>query len=160
MSLKINKQTALKLYPEAPGWFREVLNEKFGSGLFRKMEYTDIKTFDDACKVLGTTEEEFNEKFAKLGLELDTLSYEKLKIIVGAINKLNNSWQPDWDNSSQNKYYPLFNLSSGSGFSDYDYASDSSYSDVGSRLCFGRCEECNYAANQFKSIYRDFLTIK
>ena len=157
MELKLQKSTAKKLYPEMPEWFRNVLNETFGKECFKKRDFDEIKTFADACEECGTTEEKFNERFYNLELDADTINYEKLKIVIGAINQ---GWVPDWDNTSQYKWCPYFKLSSGFGFSgsDYDYASANTT--VGSRLCFESEEKSNYAAKQFIDIYEQFLTIK
>lgn len=154
--LKINQETAINLFPEAPGWFQKILNESFGEETFKPLDWHDIKTFEDACKVIGTTEQEFNEKFKATGLGIDTIAYEKLKIIVATINR---GWMPDWTNSNQCKYYPYFTLSSGSGFSGRGCVFSYSSSHVGSRLCFESREKCLYAANQFTDIYKDFFTI-
>jgi hypothetical protein len=117
-----------------------------------KTSYKTFKTFSGACIACNTTEQEFNTKFNNLGLDPDTIAYEKLKIIAKAINE---GWQPDWNDRSQEKWFPVFNLSSGFGFS----ISDCHYSiaDVGSRLCFESEKKSNYAATQFIDIYRDFI---
>jgi len=157
MSLEIEKQTAKRLYPTSPDWFKSQLEESFGKEFFDEKEFEKIKTFADACKSCGTTEKEFNERFSKLGLSDDTLCYEKLKIVAQSIN---NGWIPDWNNSTQKKWWPWFNLSSGFGFSasNYDYTFADSL--VGSRLCFESSEKSDYAANQFLELYEGFLTIK
>jgi len=157
MELTLKKTTAKKLFPESPVWFQKVLIETFGENYFKKRDYTDIKTFADACEECGTTEEEFNERFASLGLDADTINYEKAKIVVKAINQ---GWTPDWSNSNQYKYWPYFNLSSGFGFSDSVYDFGNASTTVGSRLCFETKEKCTYAAKQFIDIYEQFLTIK
>ena len=154
--LKISKKTAIKLHPEAPEWFQKVLTETFGEETFKPRSWRDIKTFDDACKAKGTTEAEFNANFEGLGLSIDTIAYEKVKIIVAAINE---EWVPDWSDEDQYKYYPAFVLASGSGFSGRDYAYRCSSSSVGSRLCFESKEKCLYAAEQFSDIYEDFFII-
>jgi hypothetical protein len=87
----------------------------------------------------------------------DEVAYKKLKIVIKAINQ---GWVPDWTNSSQPKYWPWFNLSSGSGFSfslsGYRYVGTF----VGSRLCFESEAKSNYAAKQFSDLYKQFLTIQ
>lgn len=155
-TLKISKKTAKRLYPDTPTWFQEVLNENFGSDLFAPQKYTDIKTFDDACRTQGTTEQKFNERFKNLGLDPDTIYYEMLKIVVAAINQ---EWTADWNNSNQYKWWPYFKMSSGFGFSGSGYDCTYSRSSVGSRLCFESEEKSNYAAKQFIDIYKGFLTI-
>jgi len=157
MELTLKKTTAKKLYPEAPKWFQNVLTETFGEDCFKKREFTDIKTFADACEEVGITEEEFNYKFAALGLDLDTINYEKLKIVVKAINQ---GWTLDWDNTNQQKWWPYFKLSSGFGFSDSGCTYGHTNTSVGSRLCFESEAKSNYAAKQFIDLYEQFLTIK
>lgn len=151
--LTLKKSTARRLYPEAPGWFQKVLNESFGEDFFSEREFTEIKTFEDACNELGIDpDEEFN------GNDLsDEVAYKKLKIVVKAINQ---GWEPDWDNTDQRKYWPYFKLSSGFGFSSAVCIYGSTYTYVGSRLCFETEEKCKYAATQFIDLYEQFLTIK
>ncbi len=157
MELKLKKTTAKKLYPEAPAWFQKVLTETFGDEIFKKREFTNIKTFADACEECETSEEKFNELFGHIGLSDDTIAYEKMKIVVKAINQ---GWIPDWNNSNQYKYWPYFKLSSGFGFSFSYYYFAYAVTAVGSRLCFETEEKCKYAATQFIDIYEQFLTIK
>jgi hypothetical protein len=155
MSLKINTETAKKLYPESKDWFRKELEKAFGEECFKKPDWKDIKSFKDVYIACGTTEQEFNDKFNKIGLDSDTVAYEKAKLVAKAINQ---GWVPDWNNTNQRKWWPWFNLSSGFGFSlsycDYGDA----YSAVGSRLCFESEEKSNYAGKQFLKIYKEFLT--
>lgn len=155
MSLTIEKQKAKKLYPEAPEWLRKELEEEFGVDYFKVADFERIETFDDACRACGTTEAEFNEKFAKLGLDDDTLKYEMIKIVAKAIR---GDWKPDWNNSNQRKWFPVFLLSSGFGFSYSAYYITLTDSRVGSRLCFETCEQSDHAGNQFLSIYKALLT--
>lgn len=79
-----------------------------------------IKTFQNALNELGIDENDFNESCEDL--ELDEISYRKIKVIVKALNE---GWKPDYSNSSEYKYYPyfLYNKTSGFGFGDsiYDY---------------------------------------
>lgn len=149
-------ETAKKVYNQAPSWYKEVLEDEFGKEKLIKREFTDIKTFDDACKYFGTTEEEFNLKLGDL-LPSDTFAYEQLKLIVKAINQ---GWTPDWGNTNQRKWWPYFNLSSGFGFSSSSYFYGGTLTDTGSRLCFETEEKSNYAATQFLSIYEEFITVK
>jgi hypothetical protein len=117
--------------------------------------FKDIKSFSDACESIGTSEEEFNRKYLELGLDPDTINYERLKIIAKAINF---GWTPDWSNTNQAKWFPWFEVRpSGSGFSlsRSGYICVRTY--VGSRLCFESEEKCKYAASQFGDIYNAYL---
>jgi len=155
MALKIEKETAKKLYPNVPEWYQKEMVAEFGEEFFKKEGYESIKTFDDACRAIGTTELEFNEKFSILGLDIDTLNYEKIKVVAKAIN---NCWVPDWSNRDQYKYYPWFEvLSSGFGFSDSYYGCTFASTGVGSRLCFESSEKAKYAGTQFIDLYKQFL---
>ena len=157
MELTITEKTAKELYPETPNWFQKILKETFGKKCFEKRKFDEIKTFDDACRECSMTELDFNENFGNKGLSIDTIAYEKLKIIIRAINQ---NWQPNWNDENQKKWWPYFNLSSGFGFSGSVYDYDFTGASVGSRLCFESKEKADYAANQFLKIYEDFLTIK
>ena len=92
-----------------------------------------IKTFEDACNELGITNAELVVS-GEIENDFKSVSaYQKLIIIARALNE---GWVPDWKNDSQYKYYPWFNMSSGSGLSYCACAIRYSGSFVGSRLCF------------------------
>jgi hypothetical protein len=148
--MEISKEKAKRLFGVSPEWFKNELKNSFGEELFKEKGFEQIKTFDDACLKLsidpGTL---FNETDTS-----DERAYKKLKVIVKAINE---GWQPNSKDGNQKKWFPVFVLSSGFGFSHsyYDYAG----TDVGSRLCFESEEKSTYAATQFIEIYQEFLTI-
>lgn len=149
MALEITKQTAKLLYNTVPDWFKKQLEEAFEKESFRKKDFRDIKTFEDACNELENLTPIRNDEAP------DEIAYKKLKIIVAAINQ---GWIPDWDNTDQRKWFPWFDLSSGFGFSYTYYYYDCTDTGVGSRLCFESEEKARYAGNQFLELYKDFLT--
>lgn len=150
MSLTITEKTARKLYPDIPEWFREELENVFGKKALKELSFKDIKTFDDACEMLG-----LNRDAVLIGCQtIDEIAYRKIKIIASAINQ---GWEPDWDNTNQQKWYPYFKLSSGFGFSDSGCSYGSASAGVGSRLCFETEEKAKYAGSQFTDIYKNFL---
>ena len=149
--MKIDKQEARKLYPEVPAWFQRELEDSFGKECFAKKHFTDIKTFEDACSELDVNPQAV---YYKDGTP-DEIAYKKLKIIIQAINQ---GWIPDWNNTNQKKWWPWFVLSSGFGFSISDFSYGSTYTAVGSRLCFESKEKSDYAATQFSELYKAFLT--
>jgi hypothetical protein len=149
--MKISVDEAKTLYPAAPDWPKEKLDEEFGAETFQPKDYEEIKTFEDACYKLGydpgsiTTENDTPDEAA----------YKKLKVVVKAIN---NGWLPDWSNGSQYKYYPWFRvLSSGFGFSHSGYDYGHTTSTVGSRLCTDSIEKALYIATQFEELYKDYF---
>jgi hypothetical protein len=153
MELKIKKETAKKIYQDAPAYLKEILVETFGRECFAKRKFNEIKTFEDACSELGITQEDLLH-IGNNDLP-DEKAYKKLKIVIMAINQ---GWIPDWNDTDQRKWYPWFNLSSGFGFSLSAYCYDDAHTAVGSRLCFESEEKSDYAAKQFLDLYKQFLT--
>jgi hypothetical protein len=150
--MKIEKETAKRLYPESQSWFQEQLEEAFGKDCFNKKSFDEILTFEDACEVLGINPDSVISDMDTT----DEAAYKKLKVIVKAINQV---WTPDWNNGDQKKWYPYFNLSSGFGFSGPGYSCDSAVASVGSRLCFETEKKADYTAKQFLELYKEFLII-
>jgi hypothetical protein len=127
-------------------------------------DYKTIKSFEDACKKLNLDPEKLPdvtmvpEEFRKA-----IINGYKLYIIYKAIN---DGWAPNWNNSSEWKYYPWFwvdasaALSSGFSFSTsychYTYASTT----VGSRLCTDSSEKALYIAKTFQDEYKEFFLIQ
>lgn len=128
-------------------------------------EITDrVKTYEDACKVLGV--EPINEQNAKAqGFRSDEIARRKLETIAAALNE---GWKPDWNNTDQYKYYPYFYIqenakgkgSAGLSFAYTTYAAAYTYASIGSRLCFYASRLARYASNQFTDLYEQILIEK
>lgn len=126
-------------------------------------EITDrVKTYEDACKVLGV--EPINEQNAKAqGFRSDEIARRKLETIAAALNE---GWKPDWNNTDQYKYYPYFYIqenAKGKGSAGLSYASytaTTTYANIGSRLCFYASRLARYAGNQFTDLYEQILIEK
>lgn len=128
-------------------------------------EITDrVKTYEDACKVLGV--EPINEQNAKAqGFRSDEIARRKLETIAAALNE---GWKPDWNNTDQYKYYPYFYIqenakgkgSAGLSFANTNYSATSTYAPIGSRLCFYASRLARYASNQFTDLYEQILIEK
>lgn len=69
--------------------------------------------------------------------------------------------KPDWSNWNERKYYPWFDLSSGSGvgFSCGVCVVGRSNSGVGSRLVFPTSEIARYVGETHLELYKDFMLI-
>ena len=127
-------------------------------------EITDrVKTYEDACKVLGV--EPINEQNAKAqGFRSDEIARRKLETIAAALNE---GWKPDWNNTDQYKYYPYFYIqenangaSAGLSFADTNDAASNTNAYIGSRLCFYASRLARYAGNQFTDLYEQILIEK
>lgn len=128
-------------------------------------EITDrVKTYEDACKVLGV--EPINEQNAKAqGFRSDEIARRKLETIAAALNE---GWKPDWNNTDQYKYYPYFYIqenakgkgSAGLSFASTYYSAARTAAGLGSRLCFYASRLARYAGNQFTDLYEQILIEK
>ncbi|CAA0192790.1 hypothetical protein [Tenacibaculum maritimum] len=126
--------------------------------------FTDLKTFEDACKVEKLNPKTVIPDFSCYP-EADRKSMEahaKLVIIVRAANRLANDgkqWIPDFTNFDECKYEAWFDLeeNGSSGFRFLDYDCWSSGSLVGSRLCFISREVCKYIGKQFLDTYKEYF---
>ena len=128
-------------------------------------EITDrVKTYEDACKVLGV--EPINEQNAKAqGFRSDEIARRKLETIAAALNE---GWKPDWNNTDQYKYYPYFYIqenakgkgSAGLSCASSNYAATAATAYFGSRLCFYASRLARYASNQFTDLYEQILIEK
>ena len=124
-----------------------------------------IKTFEGACKYLKLDPEKVLPNVTGMPEHHQdaTTAHAKLVLISEALNTEANDgkpWKPDWTNGNWDKYYPWFDMSSGSGLSYYVYVSQYSVSDVGSRLCFKSAELAKYAGTQFIKLYEQYFLLK
>jgi len=124
-----------------------------------------IKTFEAACKFLKLDPEKVLPKVTGVPKNHQDaiVAHAKLVIIAEALNTEGNDgkpWKPDWTNGDWDKYYPWFDLSSGSGLSYDDFVGHGSGSSVGSRLCFKSAELAKYAGTQFLKLYEQYFLLK
>lgn len=111
-----------------------------------------VKTFEDARKLTGRPDV---PDFSNLPTDMREHFEAQYKMIVIA-EALNEGWIPDWDNYSEYKYYPWFEMSPSSfAFSDSYYFDADAFAGSGSRLKFRTCELAKYAAEQFIDIWKD-----
>ena len=83
------------------------------------------------------------------------LAAYKLMVVFKAIN---NGWIPDWANTDQTKWFPWFWVhSSGADFSRSDSHDGYQCTIVGSRLCCDSSDKCQYIADTFEDLYKDFF---
>lgn len=114
----------------------------------KAVDYTDIRTLQDALDYVGESLESFNNR-----TQFDDdaqRAHKELEVIVLAIrqgNELGEKW-----------YYPWFNSNrSSSGFSDDVYICDRALSGVCSRLCVENSEKAIYLGKQFIDIYNRYI---
>ena len=118
-----------------------------------------VKSFEDACQLLG-----IKPNLPQVTILLEShqkaiVSHYKLVIIAEALNE---GWKPNWNDFSEYKYSPWFDMegtSSGSGFSCVDYEFWTTLSYIGSRLCFKNKELALYIGETFIDLYKDYFFI-
>lgn len=120
------------------------------------MNYKEIKSYEDACKVLGLkplADEVFNA-FPKAERE-DLKAYHQLSVITKAINE---GWEPDWTNSKKKKFEPyMYTNTAGLAYATADYAPSNAFTNLGSRLCFPDYERAAYAVATFGELYKAYF---
>lgn len=159
-TLQIQKSDALTAYNAGDEQTKKLLRNLFGENTFSQKITDRVKTFEDACKVLHVDPNDVLPPRVGKVMEPDLCSvaaYTKLILIARALNE---GWKPDWTNGNEYKYYPYFDMSSGSALAYGGYVGWYSGSCVGSRLCYKTRELAEYAGKQFLSIYTDLFIIK
>jgi hypothetical protein len=156
--MKLTKEMAVRLYPKSEDWFKEVLEKEFNRETFLGADFRNLKSFDDCCRLCGTTEEEFEKKWSEINVDFQTIAFERLKIINQAINQ---EWVPDHFDTNQYKWAPWFTVSSsGFGFAGSFCRCGSAGAFVVFRLCFESEEKSNHAGRHFTKYFQEFITGK
>lgn len=116
-----------------------------------------VKTWEDAAEIAGIdpvkslpfqNPENDHQRAAN--------AFYQTQIITEVLNE---SWVPNWDDRSEEKWENWFNMrSSGGGFSFYDSFYAVTRTDVGARLVFKTETLADYAGNQFLHIYKTWMT--
>ena len=119
------------------------------------MKREEIKSYKDACKVIGRKPRTYKDKHLNL--------YEQLSTIIAALNFISNDnkpWTPKFNycciyswlykEDEHNKSAGLFDLYSNNGL-DYSYAH------VGTSLKIKEREDGNYIIENFKELLQDWF---
>lgn len=119
------------------------------------MKREEIKSYKDACKVIGRKPRTYKDKHLNL--------YEQLSTIIAALNFISNDnkpWIPKFDyyyiyswlyrEDEYNKTASLFDLASGSGLG-------CSYASVGTSLKIKERKDGNYIIENFKELLQDWF---
>lgn len=149
--LVISGKDARKLYPTASTEWKTTLESTFGKEFFSQKITDRVKTFADACEILGIDPDDAWHESD----EQDEVAYKQLKIIARALNE---GWEPNYNDSNQRKWYPWFYLNK-PGFRLGACYYGNSAAAVGARLVFKSEELARYAATQFQGLYSDYLQL-
>jgi hypothetical protein len=154
-TLQINKSNAVKAFNEADKSGKDLLANLFGSEVFTPKKITDrVKSYEDACIVMKVNPYDYLPyDCPATPFEKSINAFAKLQVIAQALNE---GWQPNWDNTSEYKYYPWFKIQGGFAYHYVFYCYSNSY--VGSRLCFKSSALAEYAGKQFLDLYKTYMT--
>lgn len=161
-SLQIDENKAYDLYKTASPEFKQMLEDSFGREFFNRSITDRVKSYEDACSVLGIDPHTSMPDVCECPKE-DQRSYVAFHKLVVVIRALNEGWRPDWTNTGQNKWFNWWYVDTESAGLASAYSSivpSDSNAHFGSRLCFKSEALADYAAETFKSLYEDYLLFK
>lgn len=153
-TLQLSEQKARELYRSGSKELKTVLEESFGKDFFSQDVTERVKTYLDACHELGR-EPLDEKKLLELGLTEHDIAYQKLTLIIEALNE---GWKADVCDANVKRWYPWFKPNgspSSFAFDISSYDDESAYAGCGSRLCYKTCELAEYSAKQFIDIWKD-----
>ena len=185
--ISIQKENVLNAYKQASKEQKALLENMFGKDVFNPKDIIErVKTFEDACEVLGEDHQYVKAYREWMRISYadckDITAYLKLRIICAALNE---GWKPT-NYDGECRYYPWFYIYTKKeyeklnkdekkrcrvvGRSSYDaYAfgfvvfsslnisTSSSYSYHGSQIVFKTRELAEYCEKQFIDIWEDYL---
>lgn len=160
-SLQIDENKAYSLYRTASPEFKQALEDTFGKEFFSRSITDRVKSYEDACAVLDIDPRGSMPDTSECPAE-DRKAYVAFHKLVIIVRALNEGWRPDWADTNQAKWFLWWYTkgSAGLAYAYSHYTPTSAGATVGSRLCFKSKALADYAAENFKSIYEDYLLFK
>ena len=185
--ISIQRENVLNAYKRATKEQKALLENMFGKDVFNPKDIIErVKTFEDACEVLGEDHQYVKAYREWMRISYadckDITAYLKLRIICAALNE---GWKPT-NSDGECRYYPWFYIYTkkeyeklnkdekkkcrvvgrqsydayafgGVVFSSLNISTSSSYSYHGSQIVFKTRELAEYCEKQFIDILADYL---
>ena len=185
--ISIQREKVLNAYKHASEEQKALLESMFGKDVFQPKNIMErVKTFEDACEVLGEEHSYVQEYRGVANINFDftqdIIAYLKLRIICAALNE---GWKPTFSdgecrsypwfyiynkneyekiNKDEKKKCHVISRSSydayafgGVVFSSLNISTSYSYSYHGSQIVFKTRELAEYCEKQFIDIWSDYL---
>mgnify|MGYP001591419991 CR=1 FL=1 len=118
----------------------------------------EIATSIDVVLKLSTPKDtEWYYKLIKIGAPKHIIAHELLIIIISVLNE---GWVPDYTNTNEWKYNPIFILENGGSgfvFSNTYYVLWTTNTTVGSRLVLRTSALAKFCGQTFLPVYNDFI---
>ena len=185
--ISIQREKVLNAYKHASEEQKALLESMFGKDMLKPKNIMErVKTFEDACEVLGE-EHSYVQEYRGIANDnfdftQDIIAYLKLRIICAALNE---GWKPTFSDG-ECRYYPWFYIYNkneyekinkdekkkchvisrssydayafgGVVFSSLNISTSYSYSYHGSQIVFKTRELAEYCEKQFIDIWVDYL---
>lgn len=178
--ISIQREKVLNAYHQASEEQKALLENMFGKDVFQTKNIMErVKTFEDACEVLGENhtlvKEYFGVVYNNIVITKNLIAYLQLLIICAALNE---GWKPKFD-GEEYRYYPWFYIYTKEGYETLDedekkkcrvvgQLHDNAYAYTGvqaslssafcsSLLVFKTRELAEYCEKQFIDIWEDYL---
>lgn len=185
--ISIKREKVLNAYKQASKEQKALLENMFGKEMFQPKNIIErVKTFEDACEVLGEDHQYVKAYREWMRISYadckDITAYLKLRIICAALNE---GWKPTFSDG-ECRYYPWFYIYNQNeyeklnkdekkkcsvvGRSSYDayafggvvcssayFSTSYSYSYHGSLIVFKTSKLAEYCEKQFIDIWADYL---
>ena len=185
--ISIKRENVMDAYKRASEEQKALLENMFGNDMFKPKNIMErVKTFEDACEVLGEDHQYVKAYREWMRISYadckDITAYLKLRIIAAV---LNDGWKPT-NSDGECRYYPWFYIYTkkeyeklnkdekkkcrvvgrqsydayafgGVVFSSLNISTSSSYSYHGSQIVFKTRELAEYCEKQFIDIWSDYL---
>lgn len=178
--VSIKKEYVLNAYKQATKDQKALLENMFGKDVFKQKDIIErVKTFEDACAILGDkhrlVKEYLGVVYNNIVITKNLIAYLKLRIICAALNE---EWKPKFD-GEEYRYYPWFYIYTKEAYEKLDddekkkcrvvgQSHDNAYAYTGvqaslssafcsSRLVFKTRELAEYCEKQFIDIWSDYL---
>lgn len=154
-TFEVDKDFILKAYDAACADWKQKLKEKF-SEVFPKNTSERVKTFEDVISILELKRQEYWIPYNNPSTpqEKSLNAQARLFKIAEAYNE---GWKPNWDNSSEYKWFPYYYKSDGSWSVSHDGWPALLYFPSG--LVFKSKELSIDAYNKFKDIFDDYFMV-
>ena len=109
--ISIKRENVMNAYKQATEEQKALLENMFGKDMFQPKNIMErVKTFEDACDVLGEEHSYVQEYrgIANVNFDFtqDIIAYLKLRIIAAALNE---GWKPTFSDG-ECRYYPWFDI--------------------------------------------------
>lgn len=151
--VEISVDNAKKAYSKADKEGKDMLLNLIGSNILGLSIIDRVQCFEDALAIDGEQDPNVKILLSYNGINKDLLAAQaQMKLTIG-IRVLHEGRELDYNNSSQRKYEPVFNIA-GSGFSCAHYDRWYTFSCAGSRLAYESTELLYHGVKIFLPEYK------